>query len=372
MRILHTSDWHLGLTLCGASMIGQQREMADFLLRTVREQGIDAVLIAGDIFDHAVSTPEALKLYNDTMTALCSDIQVPVLLCAGNHDGAARLSTCAALLARSGLYISGSLGASLEPVVIGDAAFFLLPYFGAEQVRACWPQANVRGAGDAMAYVTQHMRLDPNRKNILIAHCFAAGGQTGESDRAAVVGGASCVPLQAFDRFDYVALGHLHRAQQPTPHIRYSGSPLCYAFSESENVPSFTIVQTPSMEITTVPVRTSRSLRVLKSALDDLLFQFSAATDDYLKIELTDAPAGAETFAILRERFPGLLALTGIVPVMGESAGSLTVDELFSLTPHALLERFCTEISGASPTTRQRAWFSKALYALSQEGESPQ
>lgn len=353
MRILHTSDWHLGIQLHGVSLLGEQRNAALFLAETVEKENVDAVIIAGDIFDHAVPPPDAVRLYSDMMRMLCVDLRVPVLLCAGNHDGAARLSVCAPLLRDAGLFVAGSLSDGVEPVVIGDTAFFLLPYFNGEEARYLYPDREIRGAADAMAVVCEELRARRvGKRNVLVAHCFAAGGETGESDRAAVLGSAGRIPLTAFEGFDYVALGHLHRAQQLVcgeTVLRYSGTPYPYSFGEAGQEKSFTLLDTGTMEITAVPVPPSRPLRILRGKQETLLENapWDKAREDYLKIELTDSPPHLWLMAAFREYYPNLLEFQGL-RLTGEGQG-ITVRELEELRPLDLVTKFCEEVGGYTP-----------------------
>lgn len=354
MRILHTSDWHLGIQLHGVSLLEEQRNAALFLAETVEKEKIEAVVIAGDIFDHAVPPPDAVRLYSHMMRTLCIDRDVPVLLCAGNHDGAARLSVCAPLLRDAGLFVAGSLSDGVEPVVLGDTAFFLLPYFNAEEARYLYPDREIRGAADAMAVVCEDLRAQraAGKCNILVAHCFAAGGETGESDRAAVLGSAGRVPLAAFAGFDYVALGHLHRAQQLVcgdTILRYSGTPYPYSFGEAGQEKSFTLLDTQTMELSTIPVPSSRPLRILRGEQAALLENapWDKAREDYLKIELTDSPPHLWLMAAFREYYPNLLEFQGLRQ-SGEGQG-ITVQELEELRPLDLVTKFCEEVGGYTP-----------------------
>lgn len=354
MRILHTSDWHLGIQLHGVSLLEEQRNAALFLAETVEKEKIEAVVIAGDIFDHAVPPPDAVRLYSHMMRTLCIDLRVPVLLCAGNHDGAARLSVCAPLLRDAGLFVAGSLSDGVEPVVLGDTAFFLLPYFNAEEARYLYPDREIRGAADAMAVVCEDLRAQraAGKCNILVAHCFAAGGETGESDRAAVLGSAGRVPLAAFAGFDYVALGHLHRAQQLAcgdTILRYSGTPYPYSFGEAGQEKSFTLLDTQTMELSTIPVPPSRPLRILRGEQAALLENapWDKAREDYLKIELTDSPPHLWLMAAFREYYPNLLEFQGLRQ-SGEGQG-ITVQELEELRPLDLVRKFCEEVGGYTP-----------------------
>lgn len=364
MRILHTSDWHLGLTLHNVSLLDEQREMLKLLFETVEKEQIDAVLLAGDVFDHAVANAETIGLYNDVMTGLCQKAHVPVLICAGNHDGAARLASCASLLREAGLFVSGKLTADIQPIEIMDAAIFLLPYFSIDEVRALYPTAEIKSYHDAMAAVTADLRTRfvPDKRNILVSHCFAAGAELSESDRAAAVGGSNQVGCDVFDGFDYVALGHLHRAQNPAPHVRYSGTPLCYSFSEAGQDKSFTLLDTADLSIRELPIPAARSLRVIKGEFDEILEQASldARKEDYLKIELTDCFAGLERLEMLRQYYPNLLLLTGKT-TEGHDAGGLTVEELTSLLPKDLVCRFYSEMTGEEPDEELLGWFEQAV-----------
>lgn len=355
MRVLHTSDWHLGIQLQGAPLLEEQRAVAAFLAETVEKEKIGAVVIAGDMFDHAVPSPEAVRLYSGMMRTLCADRGVPVLICAGNHDGAARLSVCAPLLREAGLFVAGALSDGVEPVVLGDAAFFLLPYFNAEEARWLYPDREIRGASEAMGVVCEELRARrvEGKRNILAAHCFAAGGEPGESDRAAVLGTAGRVALDVFEGFDYVALGHLHRAQQLSSGgtiIRYSGTPYPYSFGEAGQEKSFTVLDTETMALRTIQVPPPRPLRVLKGPCEALLEKapWDLAREDYLRIELTDSPPGMWLMASFREYYPNLLSFAGVQPP-GAAENGLTVQELEELKPLDLVTRFCEEEGGFTP-----------------------
>lgn len=354
MRFLHTSDWHLGLSLHGASLLEEQRALVSVLADAVRRERVQAVVIAGDLFDHAVPTPDAVRLYSHMMETLCAQCAVPVLLCAGNHDGAARLSVCAPLLRGAGLFVAGSLSEGCEPVVIDDAVFYLLPYFTADEARWCYPDETIRGASDAMKTVCDALRekFIPGKKHILVSHCFAAGAETGESDRSAVLGTAGRVALEAFRGFDYVALGHLHRAQQlryEDTMIRYSGTPYPYSFSEI-GVKSFTVVDTDGMTVETAEIVPTRPVRVIEGTYDAVLEQapWDQAKEDYLKIVLTDVTSGLWRMSQLREHYPNLLLLEGVTP-QGPQTKEMSVGELDALRPEALVRRFCEEIGGNAP-----------------------
>ena len=188
MKILHTSDWHLGLEFFGMDPTADQQHMIGEIVRIAREQQAGAVIVAGDIFDRAVVAPDAIALYNDAMRALCLKLGLPVVLIAGNHDGAARLSTLSDLLRGAGLYIAGRVTTEEMQADLGDTVIHLLPYVYTDDVRQAYParREEIACAADAMRVVLEERRPPKDgKRHILAAHCFAAGGQAGQSDRAA-------------------------------------------------------------------------------------------------------------------------------------------------------------------------------------------
>ncbi len=188
MKIIHTSDWHLGISLHNASLLEEQKNFVDFLAKAIKEQNIDAVMIAGDIFDHSVSSAEAISLYNETVTKLCNEIGIPVIISAGNHDGAARLASCSELLKKAGLYIFGKLSKEISVVEINDVDIYVLPYFNADEVKALFPEHKISSYADAMncALAAIKHNFKPGKRNILMCHCFVSGSVLSESDRAAM------------------------------------------------------------------------------------------------------------------------------------------------------------------------------------------
>lgn len=370
MKLLHTADWHLGLSLGGVSLLREQRAWAEELLAIARREEIGAVLIAGDVFDRAVASADAIALYDEILTRLARDEGIPVLLLAGNHDGAARLSSLGGLLRTAGVYLAGSLMERPMPIVIGDCAFWLLPYFNPEQVRLLYPEAGIKTAHDAMRALMDDIRArqDSTKRLIIGAHCFVTGASPAESDYGAQLGGAAQVGAEVFAGADYVALGHLHRAQEPAPRVRYSGAPYPYAFSEQGN--SVTVFDTDAGEIRTVPLHPARTLRTLRGTYHEVLdaAEADARREDYMKIELTDRAAGLEVIDTLRAIYPNLLQILGAAPAGGLS-DTLTVSELYDLAPRELLCRFCEEQGGEAPAPAQIETFLEALAHFSQGGE---
>lgn len=362
MRFLHTSDWHLGFSLNNMPMIAEQKHFVAQIIEIAEQEKVDAVIISGDIFDHAVSNPDAIGLYNEAMTTLCLEKKIPVAVCAGNHDGAARLSSCAELLSKAGLYIAGSIKNGIPSINIGDAAFHLLPFFSIEEVRYLYPEEEIKSYDAAMRTLLAHIPRESGR-NILAAHCFVSNARLVESDRSAMVGGSNMVGADTFDGFDYVALGHLHRGQDIGDNIRYSGSPMKLSFSEAGHKKSVTIVDTRDMSRKEMPLYMLNDLRTLKGTYREILdgARKDTRASDYIKIELEDEYAHMEFRYALQEFYPHLLSLTG-KEFESKKENTLSVEQAASLDPQEIMMRFYEEYSGGEkPSETQIRWFLRAL-----------
>lgn len=370
MKIIHTSDWHLGISLHNASLIEEQKSFINFLIKAVKEQNIDAVMIAGDIFDHSVSSSEAISLYNDVVTRLCKEIGIPVIITAGNHDGAARLASCNELLKKAGLYVFGKLQKEVNIVELGNTNIYSLPYFNADEVKSLFPEENIISYSDAMNTVLNNIKkhFNPSKKNILMSHCFVSDSILSESDRSAMVGGTSVVSADIFEGFDYVALGHLHKSQNRGSNIRYSGSPLKYSFSEAEHLKSITILDIEDditiEELEIVPLRETR---VMKGTYEEILAyaESDRQRDDYIKIEVTDKYVGMEAVELFRNIYANLLSISGKMNETEEN--ELTVEELYDLSPNDILEKFYKEVTGNDLSEEQKNLFQEAMAAVENE-----
>lgn len=370
MKIIHTSDWHLGISLHNASLIDEQRYFIDYLINVVKDQKVDAVIIAGDVFDHSVSSAEAITLYNYAVTRLCNELGVPVVIAAGNHDGAARLASCNELLKKAGLYIYGKLTAEINAVEIGNSSIYPIPYFNVDEVKALYPEEKISSYADAMEVVLKNIKQNfkEGNSNILMCHCFVSGSVLSESDRTAMVGGSSVVPSGIFDGFDYVAMGHLHKAQDRGYNIRYSGSPIKYSFSEASHLKTITMLEIENgikyEELEIVPLRETR---IIRGTFDEVLefANHDMKRDDFIKIEITDMYAGMEAVELFRTYYANLLNITGKMNETEEN--QLTVEELYTLSPKHILEKFYKETTGCEVTEEQLKLFEKAMESVNSQ-----
>ena len=370
MKLMHTSDWHLGLDFYGQDLIADQRHMIGSIVRIAKEEKVDAVLLAGDVFDRAVVGAQAIRLYDEAMKALCLDAGIKVLLCAGNHDGAARLSSLSELLRSAGLYIAGRVQAQEECVELGDVVVHLLPYVTTDDARTAMPEQyeKIGNAAQALQAVLESRAPEKDgKKHILVAHCFAAGGKTGQSDRAAAVGGALAAPVEWFDGYDYVALGHLHRAQTLAGgKVRYSGTPICTSFAEADQEKTVTILNTEDMTTHERVIEPLHPVREITGTLDELL---RGKSEDYLHVTVTDEYATALVQEQLRSVYPNALLIdSGRRNEIGQ-ATEMTMQEATESTPLQVAERFYLFKTGMEMDDEQRTWFQRAIEEAEKEEE---
>lgn len=240
MRVLHTSDWHLGRAFHRVNMLGAQADFIGHLVATVRERDVDVVVVSGDVYDRAVPPLAAVELFDDALHRL-ADLGVPTVMISGNHDSARRLGVGAGLIGRAGIHLRTAPAACGEPVVLadshGDVAFYGLPYLEPALVKDEFGVARA-GHEAVIGAAMDRVRADlatraPGTRSVVLAHAFVTGGEASDSERDITVGGVAAVPSGVFDGVDYVALGHLHGSQAISERVRYSGSPLPYSFSES-------------------------------------------------------------------------------------------------------------------------------------------
>ncbi|TKB45759.1 exonuclease SbcCD subunit D [Thalassotalea mangrovi] len=332
MRFLHTSDWHIGRLFQNISLLDDQQ----FVLSQIKDYAlahkVDAIVVAGDIFDRSVPPAQAV----DVLDKFLVDLQqhnIPVIMISGNHDSAKRLRFGARQMRLANLHILADLHLACEPVIVAgkdgkEVAFYGLPYHDPVEVREAFAEeiAEHLGEGEVLRTydqahtfmakrILQHHKQLAGIASVLISHCFIDGASESDSERPLAIGGADRVSWQPLAQFDYVALGHLHGPQfKGAEHIRYSGSPLKYSFSEHQQNKSVTLVELTAdkpAQITLLPLQARHNLRVLEGELEQLLLaaKDDANFDDYLLVRLTDKQSLLEPLARLRGVYPNVLQM---------------------------------------------------------------
>ncbi|WP_426978538.1 exonuclease SbcCD subunit D [Pseudarthrobacter sp. O4] len=329
MRLLHTSDWHLGRSFHGVGMLDGQRAFIDQLVNFVQDESVDVVLIAGDVYDRALPGVDVVGLLDDALVRL-TGAGAQVVLTSGNHDSAIRLGFASRLLERGGVHLRTRLAELDKPVLFpldgaDDATGPVLAVYGIPwlEPRLVAGQLGVETAShfEVTRAATARIRTDLAARagtrtvhSVVLAHTFASGGISSDSERDLSIGGVGAVPLDLFDGFGYTALGHLHGRQELSSAVRYSGSPLAYSFSEAKDRKGSWLVEVEAAgigEIREVLWEPPRALAVLRGKLDELLSAEGLAWAEtaYCQTTLTDAQRPAQAMERLRARFPDTLVL---------------------------------------------------------------
>jgi exonuclease SbcD len=389
MRFLHTSDWHLGRTLHSVDLLDAQRAVLSQLCRLVAEPpdgiAIDAVLIAGDIYDRAVPPVEAVTLLAGTLAELTR--HTTVIVTSGNHDSAIRLGFGAELFTER-LRVRTELAAVGSPVLLGDAdsqvAVYPLPYLdpdAARSVLAPGDQPLARSHQAVMSAAMDRVRADlagrpAGTRSVVVAHAFVVGGLASDSERNIEVGGVDSVAAGTFEGIDYVALGHLHGAQQPQGSagtvLRYSGSPLRYSFSELGHTKSVTLVDLPpegAAQVTTVPLQQPREMAVLTGTLAELLAD-DRHVEHWVDVTVTDRSRPDQLFDRLKSHFPHLLHLAHS-PAGAQPAGTNAPTTALVQTPRQLGADFIEHVTGLPALDVELELFQRAYEAAGVAEPSP-
>lgn len=368
MRLLHTSDWHLGRTLHGVDLLDHQAAYLDHLVEVARSEGVDAVVVAGDVYDRAIPPVEAVTLLSDTLARLAE--HTTVVVTSGNHDSATRLGFGSALM-RERVRLRTRVAGLAEPVEVAGGLVYGLPYLDPDACRAELAPVAEDGSrtllarsheavtSAAMARVradVEARRGDRRPPVVVAAHAFVVGGRASESERDIRVGGVDHVPAEVFTGADYVALGHLHGPQVVTGPagtvLRYSGSPLAYSFSEQHHPKSSVLVDlSGDAPVTTlVPAPVPRRLADVTGTLDDLLGAAGEPhVDDWVRVTVTDDARPVDLFRRVRQRFPHALVVQHR-PERPRDESARLARVTPAADPVAVAADFVAHVTGARPT----------------------
>ena len=390
MRLLHTSDWHLGRQFHGASLLDEQAAAMDRIVELAAAAEVDAVLIAGDLYDRAIPPAEAVQLFNDTLARLRAG-GAAVVAIAGNHDSHVRVSVYDPLLASLGVTIRGDVGRAHEPVLVAPrrggepVAVYPLPYLEpsvdgpALVAEDPSPPARLRHEEVtrlALSRIHADRQRHAGRRAVLVAHTFAAGGEACESERELTVGNVDRVSVEAFAGFDYVALGHLHGAQELAgSRLAYSGTPLAYSFSEQHQCKSVRLVQLAgdgSISVERLPLGVGRPLRTLDGELETLLRdpRHSEAEQARLRVILRDETLPLQAMARLRQRFPHVAELRHQPPALERSGAADRSNRVRQArSPLELAAAFFADQQGRAASAAEAALLQEALNAAAGGGE---
>ena len=380
MRFLHTSDWHLGRSFHGASLHDEQCAFVDWLIDLAASEDVDLIVIAGDVYDRAVPPLESVQLWQSALERL-SEIAT-ILVTSGNHDSPTRLGFAGSLLGRAGVHLRTGIDTIDRPVLVTGSdgvtvAAYGIPYLEPDLHRDALGAERSHTA--VLTAAMDRIRADAQRRDgtrsIVAAHAFITGSSepvVSESERDLRVGGVGDAPASVFSDVDYVALGHLHGAQEvrapDRTSIRYSGSPLAFSFSEEAHTKSVTIVDlaaSGATEARMVPVPVGRPLVTLRGELEALLADDDHAVhrDSWVRVVLTDARRPDHAMSRLREVWPYAVDLDFAARVSGDhtdiAGGSITVTD-----PVSIAESFVEHVTGTQVTAAESAALVESVEAV--------
>ena len=372
MNFLHVSDLHIGKRLCGRPLIEDQRHVLREILDMAASADIDAVLVAGDLYDKSQPSGEAVELAGAFLTGL-AELKKPAFIVSGNHDSPEQVAYCRDILAGADIHVSPALSDAVKPVVLrdewGEVNVYLLPFVRPAQARRAFPEraGEIGSYADALRVCVEEMKIDPQKRNVLVAHQFVIGGEmvfTDSEDR--MVGGVDAVPATVFEVFDYVALGHLHAPQRAgSERIRYAGSPLKYSLSEEKQKKAALRValgakgETPAIEAQ--PYHPLRDVKSIRGTLRELALP-GAPDMDYVFVTLTDELPPIDPVGALLENYPNFMQLRMENSRTGGDVEITMPAQVEGMTPlEHFLCFFAAQNNGQSPTEAQLKLLRRAV-----------
>jgi len=380
MKILHTSDWHLGRQFYGQSLEEAHKACLDQVLQAIKTHHPNVLIVAGDIFDRAAPPASAVRLYNDFMARVYSETETAIIVIAGNHDSGDRVAANSAMVDQNRVLIRGPVANDEPPFMVqddyGPVAFSALPFAGEFAARDCFENTEITSPADVMAAQMQVARqhIEPGTRWVVIAHAYVSTALTSESERPLLIGGVETVPPESFTGVDYVALGHLHRPQGlEGGRLRYSGAPLAFGFDEGEGQKSMALVELDGKGIAStqlLPFLPLQKVRKVRGAFADILEQGrQSPSDDFLKIELTDRDALIDPMGQLRQVFPCAMVLEYVRDQEVKEHDVHTHASRSLDAPEDVVSDFLTYVRDEPPSDDDKAFIQATFNRLTQQGD---
>ncbi|WP_379946618.1 exonuclease SbcCD subunit D [Enterococcus devriesei] len=374
MKVLHTADWHIGKKLHGYDLLSDQAYILDQILKIAKTEAVDAIIIAGDLYDRSVPSEDSVRLLNQTIAKWNLTEGFPLLAISGNHDSATRLATGAPWFDQADFHLHTRLQEAFTPVVMGDVQFYLLPYFEPVDARIYFEDSELRTIQAAMPKVIEEMKasFDPTMIQILVSHFFVAGSSKTDSETKIEVGGLDGINGRLLTDFNYVALGHLHgKDALKLENARYSGSPLKYSLSEKDQTKGVWIVDTQTSTFTFHELTPLHEIQELHASFEELLdpaYYERVEREDYLSILLEDRAVIPNLMNQLRQVYPRIIQVQRLNGYETAVENRLKAESLKEKSPVTLTEEFFTEVSQTELSPQQKQWIEEGLQALIKGG----
>ena len=375
VKFLHTADWHIGRKLQGKDLLEDQQVVLDNLITEMKKINPDFLIIAGDLYDRSVPSKEATKLLQELLVKINIECNIPIFAISGNHDSRERLAIGEAWFSKHKFYLHTRLEQAFDKLSYEDADIYLLPYFEPFEAREYFEDSTLTTHNTATKRVIDEIykNLDTNRTNILVAHTFVSGGLETDSEREISVGTVENVAVEVFDKFDYVALGHLHNPNAINEErLKYSGSPMAYSFSEASQTKGMRLVRVTkeSYNEEFIPLKPKRKLHNISASYEEVLTkEFQQNYDcknDYFSMELSGLEGITDPLPRIKEYYPNTLILkqkrnTGI-------DNEMKLDrEMLTKSPLQLIEGFYNEQTGSELTEGQKQVLVNIIDKVSQD-----
>ncbi|WP_302998938.1 exonuclease SbcCD subunit D [Thomasclavelia spiroformis] len=367
MRFLHIGDIHLGKLLFQQNLLEIQIDLLNQIIDYLVDNDIDVLIMAGDIYDRSVPSNEAIEALNDFLSSLILKHHKKVLMIAGNHDSATRLSFASGLLKQEGLYIEAFVQDEMKPVVIDGVNFYLLPFFKPSYIRYLYNDESIVTYQDAFAAYMKRQKINLDETNILITHQFIAGNKEvikSESEAILSVGGSEIIDVSLVKQFDYVALGHIHAPQQISRDtIRYSGSLMRYSFDEVKQKKSIVDVSIANKKVTyqLVELKPKQDLIKITGYFDEVM-NYDNNHNDFIAVELLDTKIVPNAIDYLRKKYENVLQITYPNLISKQITNNTKADVGFEkLSSLELFEQFYEKIKGSKLDKEAKALVAEIL-----------
>ena len=362
VKFLHTADWHIGRKLQGKDLLEDQQYVMNNLISKIDETKPDFLIIAGDLYDRSVPSKEATTLLQELLVKINIECNIPILAISGNHDSRERLAIGEAWFSKHKFYLHTRLNQAFDKITIEDTDIYLLPYFEPFEAREHFEDATLTTHNSATKRVIDEIykNIDMSKTNILVAHTFVSGGIETDSEREISVGTVENVAVEIFEKFDYVALGHLHNPNAiKEERIKYSGSPMAYSFSEATQTKGMRLVEL-TKEIYTeefISLEQKRKLYNISTTYEEVFtkeFQLNFdCKNDYFSMELSGLEGVTDPLPRIKEYYPNTLILKQ--KRNNNSDIEMKFDkEMLTKSPLELIEGFYNEQTGSELTLGQK------------------
>lgn len=372
LKLIHTADWHLGKVLNGHSFLEDQQYVLKQLIEVLEHEQPDALIIAGDIYDTAYPSKYVIQLMEETIAKINLEMQIPIVMINGNHDGKERLRYGASWFRHNQLYITTEIEQFFEPVILGNVAIYTLPFFTLSEARE-YLEVPVEYYEEAVKKLVDQIRpqLNPAMTNILVGHFTLTGAPKSDSERDITIGTIEAVSPQFLLDFDAVMLGHIHHPfASQYQNVVYSGSLLQYSFSEvqqAKGVRLFHIEADQAMRQSFIPLKPARELEVVEASFDDIMNgRFKRKSDDsYFHFNVEQLTHVKDPMQKLKQIYPNTLSLTQ--QTLPSSYQSKILTDVKKLSPLDIVDRFYSEMTTGTLSETQKSNLVQLLETMNEE-----